>query len=60
VLAGAHIPGRLVYLLELKDGARDANFIPYLEISNGNEWILIDPKTGSRGLKDNMLIWKGR
>lgn len=58
VLAGAHIPGRLVYLLELKDGARDANFIPYLEISNGNEWILIDPKTGSRGLKDNMLIWK--
>ena len=45
-------------MLELKDGARNANFIPYLEISNGKEWILLDPKTGSRGLKDNMLIWK--
>jgi hypothetical protein len=58
ILAGAHIPARLIYLLELKDGARNADVVPYLEVSNGKEWIPINPKTGSRGIKDNMLIWK--
>lgn len=58
ILAGAHIPSRLIYLLELKDGARNADFVPYLEVNDGKEWIPINPKTGAKGIKDNMLIWK--
>jgi hypothetical protein len=58
ILAGAHIPSRIIYLLELKDGERNADFIPYLEVSDGKEWIAIDPKTGQKGIKNNMIIWK--
>lgn len=58
ILAGAHIPARLIYLLQLKDGARNARFMPFLEVNNGSEWIALNPKTGSSGIPNDTFIWK--
>lgn len=35
-----------------------ATFKPYLAVYNGNEWLYLNPKTGSAGLPKDFLIWQ--
>ncbi len=58
VLAGARIPARVVFGLELKHGALDAQLIPWLEVHNEKRWLPFNPNTGEQGYPDNFLLWK--
>ncbi len=58
VLAGARIPARVIYILELKDGLRHGNLEPWLEVHNGNEWVILNPVTAELKLPKNSLIWQ--
>lgn len=57
LLAGAHIPSRIVVGPMLRDGARDAAMVPFVEVHNDQEWIPIDPTTGARGYPTTYLPW---
>ncbi len=57
MLAGAHIPARLVSGVPLIDGARDLQLRSWLEVNNGEEWIAIDPTTAAVGLPGDVLVW---
>lgn len=58
ILAGARIPARPVYLLELHDGVRNSDLIPYIEVNDGKKWVAFNPTTGVKGIPENMLVWK--
>jgi hypothetical protein len=57
LLAGARIPARVAYGLELEDRQRYAVFTPWLEVHDGDRWIYFSPTTGEPGLPHNFLIW---
>jgi len=57
LLAGARIPARVAYGLELQDRQRYAVFTPWLEVHDGDRWIYFDPVSGEKGLPDNFFIW---
>lgn len=57
LLAGARIPSRVVVGPMLRDGARDAVLVPFVEVHNDQEWIPIDPTTGARGYPPTYLPW---
>lgn len=57
LLAGARIPSRVVRGVFLRDGVRDAELVPFLEVHNDEEWIPIDPMTGNRGYPEDFLAW---
>ncbi len=58
VLAGARIPARIVYVLELKDGIRHGTLLPWLEVYNGSEWLAFNPETGARDFPSDVLVWR--
>lgn len=58
ILAGARIPARIVYVLNLRDRIRHGALIPWLEVFNGDEWIAFDPVTGAQGFTSNILVWR--
>lgn len=58
VLAGARIPARIVWGLELRHGALDARLQPWLEVHNEQQWLPFDPITGEQGYPENFLLWK--
>ena len=49
LLAGAGIPARVAYGLELADRQRYAVFTPWLEVHDGDRWIYFDPVSGNKG-----------
>ena len=57
ILAGARIPTRLAYFLELKDGIRHGALKPYLQVFNGSQWITFNLRSGREGIPDNHLLW---
>ena len=57
VLAGARIPARVVYGLQLGERNGDAPLQPLLEVHDGSRWVLFDPTTAARGQPDRFLIW---
>lgn len=57
ILAGARIPTRIVHGLTLGANQTQAEPQAWLEVHNGNRWIVFDPVNASRGLPDNVLIW---
>lgn len=57
LLAGARIPARVAYGIELEDRQRHAVFTPWLEVHDGDRWIFFDPVSGEQGLPDNFFIW---
>ncbi|AWV06361.1 inactive transglutaminase family protein [Marilutibacter maris] len=57
VLAGAHIPARMVWGIHLAEGIRDPVPEPWLEVNNGERWIAINPADASHGYPSDFLIW---
>jgi hypothetical protein len=57
VLAGARIPSRVVLGVMLREGVRDADLVPFVEVHNDEAWIPIDPITGKRGYPEGFLPW---
>ena len=57
LLAGARIPSRIVVGPMLRDGVRDAELVPFVEVHNDRQWIPIDPTTGKRGFPAGFLPW---
>lgn len=58
ILAGARIPTRPIYVLELRDGVRHGQLTPWLQVHNGQEWITFNPENAEQGLPSNVLVWK--
>ncbi|GAB3343842.1 inactive transglutaminase family protein [Marilutibacter aestuarii] len=57
ILAGAHIPARMVWGLRLSEGVRDPVPEPWLEVNNGERWIPINPADASHGYPPDLLVW---
>ena len=57
ILAGARIPARVVWGMELVDGSRDAQLVPWLEVHDERRWIALNPSTGVSGYPPGFLIW---
>ncbi|MGB1579888.1 MAG: UUP1 family membrane protein, partial [Nevskiales bacterium] len=58
ILAGAHIPARVVYGLKLQDGMRHGNLEPWLQVHNERRWLTFNPLTGTTGLPDDVVMWR--
>ena len=57
VLAGARIPARMIYVLQLSDGTRHGTLIPWLEVHNEQKWIAFNPFTAEQGFPSDVLVW---
>ena len=56
-LAGARIPARVLWGIELVDGVRDAQLVPWLEVHDEKRWIAFDPNTGKSGFPPRFFVW---
>jgi len=56
VLTLANIKARYVQALALKN-QKNAKFLPYLAIYDGQDWQYFDATTGQKGLPKDVLIW---
>lgn len=56
LLAGAHISSRPVFGLVLRE-TRHTEVEAYLEVYAAGQWMFFDPRTGDRGIPDDLLIW---
>ena len=54
----AEIPTRIVRGLNLEDGRRRQPIVGMLEIHDGKDWILFDPRTGNAGNPENFFLWQ--
>ncbi len=57
VLAGVRIPSRISWGLQIRDGVRSATLDPWLEVHNGDEWLIFNPFNGARGAPADTLFW---
>lgn len=57
LLLDAGIPARLSMGLLLKDARRNQSLVPILEIHNGKRWVSFDPRSGTQGMPENLLLW---
>jgi len=57
ILAGARIPARAAHVLELREGMRRVDTVPYLEVYTGSEWVPFNPTAGQRGYGESTLVW---
>lgn len=57
ILAGARIPSRVIWTLQLSDGMRGGQLEPWLQVHNGRSWITLNPETGAVGLPSDRVIW---
>lgn len=57
VLAGAQISSRIAWGVRLGIDQRSVQPQAWLEIHNGNRWIVFNAMTATQGLPDNVLIW---
>ncbi len=57
LLEAGDIPSRAAYGLLLEEGERHAQFSPFLEVWDDDEWLWFNPATGEEGLPGNLLIW---
>jgi len=57
VIARGNVPARLIRLLPLKDGLNHRALMPWLEIHDGTDWVIMNPWTGEVGLPKDALIW---
>ncbi|KEI72100.1 UUP1 family membrane protein [Endozoicomonas elysicola] len=54
----ANIPARIVRGLHLEDGRRRQPIVDMIEVYDGTEWQLFDPKTGKAGNPDAFFLWQ--
>ncbi len=57
ILAGVRIPSRITWGVRIRDGVRAADLEPWLEVHNGNEWLVFNPRSGERGAPAETLFW---
>lgn len=57
ILAGARIPSRVIWTLQLSDGMRGGQLEPWLQIHNGRSWITMNPESGAVGLPADRVVW---
>ncbi|MCG8671999.1 MAG: inactive transglutaminase family protein [Pseudomonadales bacterium] len=58
ILAGARIPARIVYILQLQDRIKHGTLVPWLEVYDGKHWTAFNPVTASHGFTPNTLVWR--
>ena len=57
LLNQAGVPARQVSALVLEDGRRRQGLVPWLQVYEGEQWALFDPRTGRRGQPEHVLLW---
>ena len=57
LLNQAGVPARLVMGLHLEDARRRQRLAPLVEVHNGDDWLLFNPKTGETGVAPTLLLW---
>lgn len=57
LLSGAQIPSRIVHGLQLVEQQHGAKVEPWLEVHNGDRWLLFDPITGDQHRPEDFLVW---
>ena len=58
LLAEAGVPAREVHVLQLEDGRRQQRLKTYIQVFNGNEYLLFDLKSGNASSSKNKLLWE--
>lgn len=58
LLNQAGVAAREVAGLHLQDGRRRQALTPYLQVYDGERWMLLDPATGREGQPDDLLLWR--
>jgi hypothetical protein len=58
LLNQAGVPAREVSGLPLEHGRRRQSLTPWIQVFDDQEWALFDPRTGTRGRPDNLLLWE--
>ncbi|CAM3420279.1 UUP1 family membrane protein [Halomonas lysinitropha] len=58
LLNQAGVPAREVSGLLLEHGRRRQSLTSWIQVFDDQEWVLFDPRTGTRGRPDNMLLWE--
>ncbi|MCH9639756.1 MAG: inactive transglutaminase family protein [Betaproteobacteria bacterium] len=58
LLALEGLSARVVRGLYLEDGRRRQSLTNFVEVHDGNQWILFDQDTGVSGKPDNFLMWQ--
>ncbi len=53
-----NVPARIVRGLNLEDGRRRQPIIDMIEVHDGKQWHLFDPKTGTIGNPDTFFLWQ--
>ena len=57
LLASARIPARMVHGFPLAGRQRSAEFVSWLEVHDGDNWLYFNPATGEESLPDRFLVW---
>jgi hypothetical protein len=57
ILSAAKIPARVIHVLKLRDGMRHGALTPWLQIHDGKEWLVFNPKTGEAGIPPDTILW---
>ncbi|MGM0704045.1 MAG: inactive transglutaminase family protein [Pseudomonadota bacterium] len=58
LLNQAGVNARQVSGLLLEDGRRRQRLTSWIQVFDGSEWALFDPRTGEQGKPDNLLLWE--
>lgn len=58
ILAGARIPTRIIYVLQLEDRLREGKLMPWIEVYDDKEWLAFNPKTGALGIPKDIMVWQ--
>ena len=58
LLASASVPARTVQVLALEDGRRRQELGEFVQVWDGERWMLFDPETGAVTKRAKLLLWQ--
>ncbi|HEC73964.1 MAG TPA: gonadoliberin III [Methylophaga aminisulfidivorans] len=58
LLQKAGVPAREVHALSLEDGRRRQELVDYIQVFDGDDYQLFNPKTAEQGRPENLLLWE--